>query len=456
MTMWKPELDRSKPRYAALADSIAEDIRSRKLKPGDRLPTHRDLADALGVTVGTVSRGYAEAERRGLVLGEVGRGTFVASDAGAKGLFFQVQEPTVAEWDLGLNTNLEALGPRLGPALQQLSQSDGLDELLRYSSSGGLVRHRLAGARWLREAGLQAAAEDVFVCAGVQHCLSVVLYSVLHSGDTLLTESLTYPGVKELALRLGVRLAPVAMDEQGLLPDSLEAVIRAERPRGLYLMPSAHNPTTACLPEDRRKRVVELIRRHDLLLLEDDPYARFMKEPPTPLSEFLPERSFYVSGVSKVLAGGLRVAYLKAPQEFHRAVVRGITSSMWMAPPLMAEIATRWIEDGTSAEALARKQAETAVRVALAREALSGCSFAGKDYCCFLWLRLPEPWRGDDFEREAGKRGLSVFPAERFIVGHAPLPFAARISLGRIDDRSQLRNALKMVRDMLLGSFERP
>jgi DNA-binding transcriptional MocR family regulator len=454
--MWKPELDSFKPRYAALADSIAEDIRSGRLKPGDRLPTHRDLADALGVTVGTVSRGYAEAERRGLVLGEVGRGTFVASDAGDKGLFFQVQEPTIAEWDLSLNTNLEALGPSLGPALQQLSQADGLDELLRYASSGGLARHRLAGARWLREVGLRAAAEDVFVCAGVQHCLSVVLHAIFNSGDTILTESLTYPGVKELALRLGVRLAPVAMDEQGVLPDALEAAIRAERPRGVYLMPGAHNPTTACLPEDRRRRVAELIRRYDLLLLEDDPYVKFMQQPPAPLSEFLPERSFYVSGVSKVLGGGLRVAYLRAPPAYHRAVVRGITSSMWMAPPLMAEIATRWIEDGTSAEVLARKQAETSARVFMAREALAGCSFEDKEYCCFLWLRLPEPWRGDDFERESGKRGLSVFPAERFIVGHSPLPFAARISLGRIDDRSQLRRALEMVRDMLLGSFEGP
>src|SRR5215472_9605695 len=78
MTIWAPDLSRRRgPRYLAIADAIADDVASGQLKPGIRLPTHRDLADSLGVTVGTVSRGYDEAARRGLLSGEVGRGTFV-------------------------------------------------------------------------------------------------------------------------------------------------------------------------------------------------------------------------------------------------------------------------------------------------------------------------------------------------------------------------------------------
>ena len=81
MTIWTPRLGQSTaPRYVAIADAIAHDIGSGALQPGDRLPTHRHLAKAVGVTVGTVTRGYAEAERRGLTVGEVGRGTFVRRD----------------------------------------------------------------------------------------------------------------------------------------------------------------------------------------------------------------------------------------------------------------------------------------------------------------------------------------------------------------------------------------
>jgi len=80
--MWRPRIDRkSGPLYQSVAAAIARDVQTGKLKGGDRLPTHRDLADRLGVTVTTVTRGYAEAERRGLVRGEVGRGTYVCPPA---------------------------------------------------------------------------------------------------------------------------------------------------------------------------------------------------------------------------------------------------------------------------------------------------------------------------------------------------------------------------------------
>src|SRR5262245_44750499 len=81
MTIWTPDVSAHRgPRYIAIADALAADIRSSRLSPGDRLPTHRELAYQLGVTVGTITRAYSEAERRGLIGGEVGRGTFVRSD----------------------------------------------------------------------------------------------------------------------------------------------------------------------------------------------------------------------------------------------------------------------------------------------------------------------------------------------------------------------------------------
>src|SRR5689334_15437097 len=82
MTMWTPDLRaRGGPRYLAIAEALADDARGGRLRAGARLPTHRDLADRLGVTVGTITRAYAEATRRGLVSGEVGRGTFVRAAA---------------------------------------------------------------------------------------------------------------------------------------------------------------------------------------------------------------------------------------------------------------------------------------------------------------------------------------------------------------------------------------
>src|SRR5215208_4622386 len=84
MTIWRPALRKGVPRYLASTEALADDVAGARLAAGAQLPTHRDLADRLGVTVGTVSRAYAEASRRGLITGEVGRGTFVRGRAGGE------------------------------------------------------------------------------------------------------------------------------------------------------------------------------------------------------------------------------------------------------------------------------------------------------------------------------------------------------------------------------------
>src|SRR5438034_9496690 len=109
MTMWTPDLrERSGPRYLAIAEALAQDTGGGRLRPGTRLPTHRDLADRLGVTVGTVTRAYAEAARRSLVSGEVGRGTFVRAP---------VRRPTVAASAVRARADLIDLTPNLPPSV---------------------------------------------------------------------------------------------------------------------------------------------------------------------------------------------------------------------------------------------------------------------------------------------------------------------------------------------------
>ena len=135
MTLWQPKIeDRRGARYLAIADALAEDIRSGALNSGNRLPTHRDLAYYLGVTVGTVSRAYAEAERRGLTYGEVGRGTFVQGSQGSSSsgtTFFRKETGESNKIDFGLN--MPAAGERaavLSETLVDLARSPFLDDFL--------------------------------------------------------------------------------------------------------------------------------------------------------------------------------------------------------------------------------------------------------------------------------------------------------------------------------------
>ena len=236
MTIWVPELaSRSGPRYRAIADSLGHDIAAGRLPPGTRLPTHRWLADRLGVTVGTVTRAYAEAARRGLLSGEVGRGTFVRRAAEVGG-----DDPIVEGASLDLAHNhppMPALGP-FGDVLQRtlavLSARPDLSALLGYPTDGGRLTYREAGAAWIERSGLRADPESVLVCAGSQHALTTVLATLLQPGDVLLTEALTYPGLQALANLLHVRLEGLALDRDGLRPDALEEACRRNPARALY------------------------------------------------------------------------------------------------------------------------------------------------------------------------------------------------------------------------------
>ncbi len=456
MTMWTPSLaNRSGPLYLAIADALAEEARSGRLRPGTRLPTHRELADRLGVTVGTVTRGYAEAARRGVVTGEVGRGSFVRGPIELPGSAFggEAGEGLV---ELGLNHPPpldEAKGGALSRTLHALAQQD-LSALLDYAPDGAARAHREAGAAWLALAGLNADPARVLVSSGSQHALTVVFSAILRPGDLLLTEALTYPGVRGLAGLLNLRLLGVPMDAHGLLPDALEAACRTHAPRALYLIPTIHNPTTAVLSEARRREIARIARAHNVLVVEDDVHRLLAEEAPPPIASLMPELSCFLLGTSKTLAPGLRVGFIHAPAPLVPRIAAGIRATTWMAAPLMAEIVARWERDGSGLKLLRRRREEARSRQRLAAELLEGFSLQTHPTSHHAWLHLPEPWRAETFVAAARRCGVAVTPAQAFQVGRVAAPHAVRLALGAPRTREELRTGLERVAQALTRTAE--
>ena len=134
--------DRPGPKYLRIADALSEDIYAGRLAAGDRLPTHRDLAWHLGVTVGTVSRAYAEAERRGLLVGEVGRGSYVKAGARSTATLAMPDPGGPATIELGINKPPAALSaPDFATAMTSLAQSGDLEMLMNYQPHTGRWDH---------------------------------------------------------------------------------------------------------------------------------------------------------------------------------------------------------------------------------------------------------------------------------------------------------------------------
>ncbi|HOZ63119.1 MAG TPA: PLP-dependent aminotransferase family protein [Burkholderiaceae bacterium] len=437
------------PKYQAIASELALTIRNGQLAAGEKLPPHRVLAHRLGVTTGTVSRAYASLERLGLATARVGDGTYVRNlDTDTVG---STTSPQTAPIDLAHNVAIPTDEVHaLGLAFTQLGQDpERLAEVLRYQPETGTKRHRAAGAQWLRRFGASGAAKRVLVTHGAQHALAGVLRTIARPGDTLLAESLSYPGMLSLARSLRLQVIGLEMDDDGLLPDALDRAAQTFNTKLLFCAPTLHNPTTGTMSAARRHDIAAVIKRRGLFLMEDVVHAAILDKPPAAISTLVPAQSFLMSSMSKVMAPGLRVGYLEASPEWLDKVAASIRTDCWMVAPLMPEIATYWLESGEAQRLIDLQRERIGERLALARSALAGIDFRWSHHHPHLWLPLPPPWRAGPFAATLRQAGVLVRTADQFAAGRTPSPNAVRISLNTVSSPEQLVIGLRAVVSVL-------
>ena len=456
MTIWLPRIEEgAAPLYLAIADALQKDLESGVLSAGSRLPTHRDLANYFGVTVGTVSRAYAEAERRGLISGEVGRGTFVrggeVEDHGWGGAAAS-EESAVIDLSLATPWSIPGEGELLANTLRQISEEHNPDDLLRYDPETATLSQRAGVAAWITRTGMPARPEQTIVTVGAQHAMTVLFSTLLRPGDTVVTGELTYPGMKGIAQMLGLRIRGVVMDREGLLPDSLDVACRESSPKALYCVPTIQNPTCAIMSQERRQEIARVAQTHDLLIVEDDVHAFLLDSAPRPLSLAAPERSIHLSTISKSVTFGLRTGFIVAPDRLVERIRAGVRSTIWMPAPLTTELTARWLTDGTADHIAAIKREEVRARNTLVREVLgSRYDLQGHESALHFWLQLPEPWRSDECVGQAKQRGVLVAGAEAFAIGRQNVPHAVRVCIGSVPQRDDLRRGLEILGEVLEG-----
>lgn len=431
MTIWSPRLpDSDAPIYGRIADALERDVRSGMLIPGSQLPTHRDLARDLGITPVTVTRAYAEAAKRGLVESSTGRGTFVR--AGRR----QAAMPT-RDIDLATN-NVNVPIPAPSPAMLQRAGTMLVHGL--YATGAGTERHRAAGAAWL---GRKTEPSNVIVTAGTQHALFLALAATTKPGDTLLVESLTYHGAKAAAALLHLRLEPLPLDRYGIVPDALERAVRGNKSaKVLYTIPTLHNPTGVMMPEKRRRELAAMAERFGLTVIEDDVSGFLLDRTPPPIAAFAPDRTIFITGLGKAIAAAMRVGYLVAPDALLPRVKNALAATVLFSSPVVAEMATTWIEDGTAAKIVEQKRAEIALRGRIARRILPDAS--GDPRALHLWLELPRQWTADAFTEEARRRRVRIASASSFAAGD-DIPRAVRISIGSPATVAEMETALHVI-----------
>jgi len=442
---WVPTLsDAAGPVYTGIVEALNADIASGRLHRGQRLPTHRALAKALDVDLTTVTRAYNEARRRGLTEARVGQGTFVAES--------RVHAPRAAAagvvFDLSMNLPPEPieadLEGRIARGLAALQHDYGISDFLSYQPAGGSDADRGVAADWLRHRVRTAEASRLVVFPGTQTALTALLLALTRPGDVVLTDRLTYPGFKAAAAALGVRLVGVPSDSEGMIPAAVEDACRQHAPKAVYLIPTIHNPTTLTIGAARREQLAGAIRRHDLLLFEDDAYGS-LDSKAQPIATLIPERSYLAVSLSKCIAPGLRVSFLLAPDRAAAAMLGNALRTVAQMPvPLMVALVMRWLADGSADAIISAIAAEAAARQKLAAKALSGQTYAAHPKGHHVWLTLPPTWTRAEFAAHVQRQGLAVVTSDSFSVDGDP-EHAIRIALGAARNRSELVGALDVL-----------
>ncbi|WP_280155766.1 PLP-dependent aminotransferase family protein [Piscinibacter sp. XHJ-5] len=430
-------------RYKQLVDQLAADIRAGRLRPGTRLPTHRDLAARAGLALVTATRVYAELQAMGLVSGETGRGTFV-KEALPRGQGMDLHAWSADTVDLSFNyPSLPGQADLLRAALRQLAASGDLDSLLRYQPHGGREHERATVARHLARQGLAASVETTVLVSGAQHGLTTTAMSLLEPGDVVAVDTLTYPGFKLAAEANRLELAPVPAAGHGPDLDALAALCKRRRVRAVYAMPTLHNPLGWVMSATRRRDLVAIARRHGLILIEDAAYAFLAEGAPPPLAALAPETTVHVSSLSKSVATGLRVGVVCAPPAWIAKLERAIRATTWNTPATMTAIACGWLEDGTVARLEDDKRRDAMLRQSLAAETLGRLKRISHPSSYFVWLPLPQEARADAVAMVLIREGISVSTALPFSTS-ARVPHAIRLALGSVD-LTTLKRSLETV-----------
>lgn len=439
MTIWPPDPeDLKRPAYRSLAEAAIRAIEEGALKEGDRMPTHRQLAYELGLSVQTVSRAYEELIRRGVIAGEVGRGTFVRS------VQTEVRTPFISERQYDRLIDFSILKPVAGDlqlqvlrkALADMAKDLPAADALSFRPTTMHKLYRDAAVAWLARCGVHPDPEAILLTNGNTSAMTVALMTAANPGDLIVSEELGHHTLKLLTRYLGLRIEGLTVDEQGVVPDDFARICESQAVKALFLMPSGLNPLAAMMGQERREALCEIAREHNVYIIENDAWGPLQPDRPAPLATLAPERTFYFTSFTKCIMPGLRAGYLSVPDPLASAARNRHLVTNWVATPLLAEIASRWVEDGTAEHLLDWQMSVMGARNDVAARIMADIPFNASPNGLHIWLPLPEPWNEDAFVSHARLQGVAVAPGSSFAISDVQRHPGLRVCLGDPTDEA--------------------
>lgn len=453
---WKPERSRLKrPIYLSLAEMLEEDIAAGFLPPGTKLPPQRELADFLDINFTTVTRTYRLCELKGLIYAVTGSGTFVAPNA-SKSVTISAENLAASSIDLGFVGSFEQCNEMINDTIVSIMKKRRFSELLDYEYPTGMPHHKAAAVNWLKNMGMHTDPDHLAIASGTLNAIALALFALFEPGNRIAVDTYAFVNFIELAKMHHLQLVPINGDQEGMLAEELEAQHRIKPVHGVFLSPSCCNPTTVMISERRKTALAEVIGRCGMILIEDDIHAflsaGIIEDYRGPISRFLPEQSVYISGTSKPLCSGLRVAYLVYGDRFRDPLLTALFNVNVKTSSLDAEIITELILSGKAGEITKRKRALSREMNDLYFHFFPDRKGIGHPLSFYRWLPVQDTRRGSEVERELLDAGIRVYHSDRFLSGPRKAENYLRVSLATVREKERLREALKILADYISRS----
>lgn len=448
----KIELDRDAktPVYIQLSNQIRRQILSGELPAGQRLPSERKLAAHLGVNRTTVFSAFEILKAEELLQATVGSGTVVRrvpEEGGGEGtppvepawnqLFSQYtvrSESGLVGELLGLASRTDVISfatgiasPDCGPAEllrgidSELLSKENIRALL-HSPTEGFLSLRAAMCGLMRRRGVFSNPEEVMMLSGSQQGIDLAARAFLDPGDIVVLEEPTYFPAIQVMRRAGARIMTVPVDDQGMRIDVLEQLLERYRPKLIYTIPTYQNPTGAEMPLERRRRLVDLATRYNVMILEDDAYGDLCYEgSQPPLLKALDGAGhvIYLSTFSKNVYSGLRLGWVVA----NRRIIRQFSAAKQLtdlhSSSLSQWMIERFVVSGGMEAHLRRicaayRDRRDVMLSALEHYAPDGMCWNVPKGGYYIWCRLPRGVSANALVSKAAERGVAFIPGAPF------------------------------------------
>jgi DNA-binding transcriptional MocR family regulator len=423
------------PLYIQLYEQMKELIQQGIIHEDYRLPSIRDFTKELNVNSVTIVNAYKLLEGDKLIYKKQGSGSFVMPLKERLNIISDnidlddKIEYGYCEEEGYINFATASPDPKLFPmtdfknAINDVIERDGGNAFM-YHDSKGYLPLRNSISQYLSEHGIASEAEDVYIISGAQQGIDIISKALLSNGDYVFVESPTYMGAASVFKSRGARIVEIPVLPDGPDMNELEKMLRMIKPKFMYTMPNFQNPTGYSYSERKKRHLMLLCKKYNLLIVEDD-YSgdlSYTDKPAVPLKTYdKNDKVIYIKSFSKIFMPGLRVAFLIIPENIKENIASAKHMTDISTSGFMQRVLDLYLKRNILNEHIQYMRKEFSIRyleaVRAVKKHLRGASFNSPNGGLNLWIKLPENVKAGDLYELCKQKGVLITPGTSFLKG---------------------------------------